>query len=239
MSLYLEKYITIEDVMAAVALEYNSKNHPRDYIGGSQIGAECDRQIWYAGNGIQGHSFDAATVLRFDDGLRMEAEMARRLRLLPEITLLTHDQDGKQFGFDLGFLKGNVDGIISGLFESGVKHVWENKAVAEDDFKKLKKAVLVHGEKNALRHWNPRYYAQGIIYMYGMKMTRHYLTVCTPGGRDFTAIRTESDRAYAEALIAKAKRIAQARTPPERISQRPDFYMCKHLCQFRDVCHGK
>jgi len=239
MSLIIDKFVTIDDVMAAIAKEYNDKQTPRDYIGGSQIGAECDRQTWYSASGVKGAPFDVGTILKFEDGFRMEEVMAQRLRLLPNIDLRTHDKDGKQFGFDLGFIKGHVDGVIRGLFESDQWHVWENKAVDEDGFKKLKKAIQVHGEKNALRFWNPRYYAQGVLYMHGMKMNRHYLTVCTPGGRDFTAIRTDEDKPYAEALMAKAKRIAQCITPPERISERPDFYMCKYLCQYKDLCHAK
>lgn len=238
MSLIIEKFVTIDDVKAAIADDYNKKQTPRNYIGGSQIGSECDRQTWYSASGTEGNPFDAQSILRFDDGFRMEEEMSRRLRLLPEIDLRTHDKDGNQFGFDLGFIKGHVDGVIRGLYESDQWHIWENKSVDEDGFKKLKKAIQVHGEKNALRFWNQRYYAQAIIYMHGIKMQRHYLTVCTAGGRDFTAIRTEENKTYAEALMSKAKRIAQCSKPPERISERPDFYMCKHMCQYKDICHG-
>lgn len=244
MTLTIEKFVTIEDVMAATAADYNSKQEPRNYIGASMIGSICDRQIWYAGNGTQGSGFDTASILRFIDGHTQEAEMARRLRLLPEIRLYTHDADGKQFGFDLGVISGHVDGIIEGLYESSAPHIWEHKSVNEDDFKKLKKTIEVHGEKKALRFWNHKYFCQAQIYMRGMSskeriIDRHYMTVSTPGGRDFTALRTEYEAREAEALIAKATRIAMCRTPPERVSNRPDFFMCKHLCQFKDVCHSK
>jgi len=230
---------TIEDVMAATANEYNAMQQPRDYIGASMIGSICDRQIWYAGNGVESQPFDAASILRFIDGHTQEAEMARRLRLLPSIKLETHDADGKQFSFDLGVIKGHVDGIITGIYESQEPHIWEHKSVDEDGLKKLRKAVEVHGEKEALRFWNHKYFCQAQVYMHGMQLSWHYMTVSSAGGRDFTAIRTPYDKREAEALLAKSKRIAMCRTPPERISNRPDFYMCKSMCQFKEICHAK
>lgn len=228
---YIEGLSTIEDVRLAISRKAQEET-PRSYIGASQLGAECDRQTWYAGRGEKGKPWPVETLLKFEDGHRTESLMAERLRLLPNIRLY-----GEQTGFDLGFMKGHVDGIIEGLHESATPHIWECKAVSEDNYKKLQKQIELHGEKMALKFWNNTYYVQAVIYMHCMGYTRHYMTVATAGGRDFLAIRTNENPKYAEALLDKAKRLARMEEPPNRIGKR-DFYLCK-MCKYQEVCHGK
>ena len=81
------------------------------------------------------------------------------------------------------------------------------------------------------------YWGQAAVYMHKFDLTRHYLTVSLPGGRDVDSCRTECDPVFAMALEAKANRIAEAKEPPERIGK-ADFYVCK-WCRFRKVCHGE
>lgn len=228
-------YLPMIDTMAELRLAIAAKHadeKPRDYIGASAMGHDCSRAIWYAGNKTKGKPWAVETLLKFEDGHRTEDLMAERLRLLPFVRL--HSQQAE---VNLGFIKGHIDGVIEGLCESKVPHVWECKAVAEDGFKKLQKAVAVHGEYEALKHWEPRYYVQAVLYMAGMGLTRHYLTVCTPGGRDFMAVRTRENPAYVKTILEKARRIAQSKDPPERLSLRPDHYQCK-VCQYSEICHG-
>ena len=76
-----------------------------------------------------------------------------------------------------------------------------------------------------------------MIYAHYFDLTRHYLTVTTPGGRDIASCRTEANPAYAEALREKAKRILNATQPPARVSENPSFYLCK-FCSYYDTCHN-
>lgn len=228
---YLEGINTLAEVRRAI-LKRAEDEQPRAYIGGSCIGNDCSRQIWYMGNGIKGKPWPIEALLKFEDGHRTEQLIIDRLRLLPQIKIT-----GQQAEFDFGFLKGHLDGIITGLCESpNTPHVLEVKAVDETGFNKLKKAVQVHGEKQALKHWEPRYYGQAAVYMHCMDMTRHYLVCATPGGRDMQAVRTCADPALGRGLIEKARRIAQSKEPPEKLSQRPDHWQCR-LCKYSEVCH--
>ncbi len=228
---YLPMTDTMEELRLAIAAKHASET-PRDYIGASIMGHDCSRAIWYSGSGMKGRPWPVKTLLKFEDGHRTEDLMAERLRLLPFVRL--HSQQAE---VTLGFIKGHIDGVIEGLCESGAPHVWECKAVDEDGFKKLQKAVTVHGESDALKHWEPRYYVQAVLYMAGMGLTRHYLTVCTPGGRDFMAIRARANPAYVKTILERARRIAQSKNPPERLSNRPDHWQCK-MCQYTGECHN-
>jgi PD-(D/E)XK nuclease superfamily len=160
------------------------------------------------------------------------------LRLVPGIELWTHREDESQFGFEDfgGRFKGHIDGVIRGLFQAPkTPHIWENKSVNDKKFKLLQKSIAEKGEKNALKAWDPIYYAQGVIYMHYFDLTRHYLTVTTPGGRDIASCRTEANPAYAEALREKAKRILNAAQQLARISDNPSWHECK-WCPFWETC---
>jgi len=74
--------------------------------------------------------------------------------------------------------------------------------------------------------------------MHYFDLTRHYLVVSTPGGRDYDSCRTEANPLLAEALREKAKRILEANGPPARLSERPEFYRCKY-CDYQQFCHNQ
>lgn len=112
----------------------------------------------------------------------------------------------------------------------------EVKCVSDKKFAEFKKAVAELGEKNALRKWNAVYYAQAQCYLHYTGLTRHYIVVATPGGRDWTSARTEYNAAEALQLVAKAKRIIDAQEPPERVSNTPSWFECKY-CAFSPICH--
>ena len=212
---------------------------PRAYLGASGIGDDCERKLWY---GVQGYPSEPIAwrgLYAIEDGHRTEDLVAERLRLIPGIELWTHKPDGSQYGFSDfgGRFRGHIDGVIKGLLQApNTAHIWENKSVNEKKFKELGKLVAEKGEKNALRAWDKTYYAQGVIYMHYFNLTRHYLTVTTPGGRDIIGCRTDANPDYAQALRAKAERILDAKDVPGRISEDPAWYQCK-WCRFSDVCH--
>jgi len=72
--------------------------------------------------------------------------------------------------------------------------------------------------------------------MHCRSIERHYMTVSTPGGREETSVRTDYDPFFAAQQEARAKRIVFAPTPPERISEDPEFFTCK-MCDHKDHCH--
>ena len=230
--------ITLAEVDKALEKKKNDEG-PRHYLGMSQIGEECYRKLFYSFRNAEKQTWKAAGVRRIEDGHVQEDIMAERLRMVPGITLTTHTETGSQIGFTLllDHFRGHCDGVILGILEApGTWHVWEHKSVNEDSFNKLKKMREEKGEKQALKEWNIIYYAQAQIYMHKAELTRHYLTVSTPGGRDYLSIRTEYNRKEAEFIIEKAKGIIFDNVLPERISESREFFKCK-WCEFQEICH--
>ncbi len=212
----------------------------RNYLGMSSIGDPCSRKLWYSYHDSLQENFDAATIMRFEDGHRSEDLMAQRLKDAEGILLITTNDDGKQFeveDFD-GKFKGHLDGIISGLKQVPKKeHIWEGKCVNEKKFKNFIDLKAQVGEKNTLARWDEVYYAQAQSYMGYTGIDRHYLTVCTPGGRDWEAVRTEYDDEAFQKIRDKAGRILNAKFPLAKLSNDPNWFQCK-WCNYWDRCHG-
>lgn len=228
------------DALDALLVQEQHKEPRRKYLGASSIGDPCSRKLWYRLHTDHREVFDADTLRKFNSGHRSEAVMAEQLRKLPFIELHTHKEDGWQYGFQDKTLgphnfSGNYDGVILGILEAPKTfHLWEHKDVNEKSFKELKK-LKDENEKTALEKWSPVYYAQAVTYMEYENLSRHYLTVSTPGLRAYTSIRTNANPEFAEALKMKAKRIITAKDPPERIGG-PDFWLCR-MCSFNGICH--
>lgn len=239
-----ELTFTGDPTLAALdaALEAASSEAPRPYLGASQIGDPCARKLWYGFRWAGRRAIPASGLRRINDGHRGEQVMIDLLRAVEGITLWTEDpeQPGHQIGFQSagGHFRGNLDGIIQGLLQAPkTPHVWENKVCNEGKFRKLEKLKAEKGEKQALEAWDEIYFAQAQIYMHFMEITRHYLTVATPGVRDIVSCRTNYQPKVAKGLISKAHRIITANRPPLKISENPGWYQCK-LCDFHSFCHS-
>ncbi len=223
---------TLEAVDSAMEEEQSpriSKN-----IGFGEIGHECSRHLWYKIHEQEPEFFESSTLRIFRNGHEDEAGMARDLRKVEGIELYTHDpeRENKQFKFDFlgGRLTGRLDGVIVGLIQAPkTPHVWEHKSVNDKKFDSLIKNPV-------LKEWDEKYNAQSHVAMLAADLDRHYLTVSTPGLRRVTSVRTELNKAYAEGLVSKAKRIIEAVEPPERIGG-PDWFQCRN-CRFHNICHG-
>lgn len=211
----------------------------RDYLGASIIGHDCIRFLYYTYNNYPREPFDAKTLMTFESGHRSEDLAAERLRLMPDVQLITHDENGDQYGFSDfdGKFKGHFDGGILGIAEAPKTwHIWEHKECNERKFKEFCKLRNEHGYKNVLKIWNPIYYAQGQVYMHYTKLKRHFTTVSTMGGRDYLSCRTDYNKQHAEEYVRKAEMVINAEKPPQRLSDKPDFYKCR-FCDFKDICH--
>lgn len=215
---------------------------PRGYLGMSSIGRPCEREGWYGFRWTYPNEFDAATLWRFEDGHRSEDVMAARLRTVKGVELRTVDpRTGSQFRFtDLGgHFSGHADGLIRGILQApATMHVWEAKATNEKKQAELTKFKSEVGEKFALAKWDATYYAQAVLYMAYADVTRHYMTVSSPGARTMISVRTDTDLDAARQLREKAERIITAAEPPPKISESPAWYQCK-MCSARDLCHGQ
>ena len=235
---------TLEAMNKAMELKQQLEK-PRNYLGASEIGADCERYLFYSFRNASKRIIPAKGIKAIEDGYLQEDVTIARLRALPFIELVntdgTFDKDDKpnQIGFEmlLGHFKGHCDGMIKGLLQAPKTwHVFEHKA-NDKKFNELKKNIGIHGEKEALYNTDQVYYAQAQIYMHAFEVERHYLVACLPGGRDHVSCRTEYKRAYAERMIEKAKNIIfENWTIPAKISDKREFFKCS-WCDMKGICH--
>lgn len=219
------------------ALEARQTKQPRSHLGMSQIGRNCEREIWYSFRWAQQNAFDALTLKRFEDGHRTEDLVIARLQNTPGIELHDKDDSGQQFRFEDfgGHFSGSCDGAILGMLQAPKTwHVYEGKCSAK--WQELDKAKRKVGEKSALLEWNQTYYAQAVLYMDYSGMERHYLVCSSPGGRQETSVRTEADPVFAQTMRDKAERIIFTDQAPNRIGG-PDYFECR-WCDFNELCHN-
>jgi hypothetical protein len=215
-------------------------------LGASAIGKECERDLWYSFRWATERKMTASGVRAIEDGDRGETTMIERLSLFVSDTTAERElcfrdpRTGEQFEFEEieGHFVAKVDGAICGLIQAPKRwHMWEHKVTNEKKFAAFEKAKRELGEKQALRAWDRVYYAQAIIGMHLMGLERHYLTVDTPGSRRTASCRTEEDLEEALRLLAKARRVIEAKHAPARISGSATFYVCR-FCDHAEICHG-
>lgn len=237
---------TLERVDLALAATFAATSKPRYYLGASIAGHECNRRLWYEHRGLRSDMPDAETIRKFEDGHTGELIMARRLRKVREIDLWTDigylDGTGEMRQWEVswygGHVSGHLDGVIRGIVEAPkTPHVWEHKASAEKYVNELDKIRREVGEKNALERWNWIYFVQAQLYMLGMKLTRHFLTVSTPGERRSISVRTNFDKDAAAAALARAGDVVKLNRPPSRISEDRTYFRCRY-CPCTSYCHG-
>lgn len=246
MNNYFLPNVPLSDVKQAIKKYYDC-NTPRGHLGCSQIGNECNAELWHSFRWNVKAEFDAETHLRFQDGHRSEDVMAEYLRM-SGINLSTGTRDGNQYRVSIlgGHFAGSLDGIIrGGLPWHKTKNemtVWEHKATNESKFNKLMKLVIELKDKahtHALLTWDEVYYAQAQMYMHLTNAKSHWLTCSTAGCRDFTGAVTAYNQEYAEAMIAKAELIISADHVPEKAYTDPSFFKAKFLNAHDIIYHGK
>lgn len=207
------------------------KGEHRPHLGGSQIGRECDRALWYQFRWAWTPHFEGRMLRLFETGDREEDRVVRNLREVG-VTVWDRDPDtGRQVRFEAcgGHFALSLDGVGEGFAESKKPHTLEFKTMNTKSFRKV--------SEDGLQKANAIYWAQCQIGMHLSKLERCY----------FFAVCKETDAIYGERirydpaegikLEAKANRIVFAPLPPSRISEDPSDWRCK-FCPYFAVCQG-
>ena len=207
------------------------KGEHRPHLGGSQIGRECDRALWYQFRWAWTPYFEGRMLRLFETGDREEDRVVRNLRDVG-VTVWDRDPDtGRQVRFEAcgGHFALSLDGVGEGFAESKKPHTLEFKTMNTKSFRKV--------SEDGLQKANAIYWAQCQIGMHLSKLERCY----------FFAVCKETDAIYGERirydpaegikLEAKANRIVFAPLPPSRITEDPSDWRCK-FCPYFAVCQG-
>lgn len=221
-------------VNAAIEAAPPKPQENRAYLGASEIGASCERQIQYRYAGAPRDSEFTPKTLRIFARGHWGEELAIRDMEAAGFTIKTRGTDGEQVGFSVAGdrFAGHCDGVIlAAPVAMRLPAVWEHKMLGAKGFAKASK----HGVAIAY----PNYAAQIAIY-------QAYLDLQEPAL--FTATSADTMERYHE-LVAfdaelaqrtsdKAVRILTATAAQEllpRVSDQPDWWECK-FCAYQQTC---
>ena len=207
-----------------------SSEKPRRYLGGSEIGKDCARSLWYSFRRCSKTDFDGRLHRLFNRGHREEATFVEELR---GIGCEVHEFDANGNQFEViacnGHFKGHTDGAALGVPEAPKTwHLLEMKTSSSKLFAKV--------QKEGVEKAKPQHFAQMQVYMHLTGLKRALYMVVNKDNDELYTERVRHDSKRAQALIDKAESIINATTPPERISDRPDSFACK-FCDAKALCH--
>ncbi|MEE3046501.1 MAG: hypothetical protein VX620_14725 [Pseudomonadota bacterium] len=222
---------------------------PRPYLGGSRLGAPCERALQFEFAGAskdEGQGFSGQTLRIFEIGHTLEDLAVRWLRGagFDLYTRKGNRPGGEQFGFSVagGRIRGHVDGIIAAApqpLSIGVPALWECKTMNAKNWREtVAKGVVVA---------KPLYAAQIALY-------QAYMEAHVPGIAEnpalFTAINKDTaelhhelvpfDAGLAQRMSDRAVQILQATDAGDllpRIATSRDFHECR-MCPWAERCWG-
>lgn len=205
------------------------------YIRGSAIGHACERALWYRFRWAHDPETFSGRMLRlFQTGHREEARMVVDL-LNAGVAVQDRDPETRdQWRVEAcdGHFRGHLDGIVEGIKEApATPHLLECKTHSAKSFAQLKKMGVAAAK--------PEHVAQMMAYMHLKGLTRAFYLAKNKDTDEYYAERVRYDAAHGAALIAKAERIRAADAAPARVSDDPDYFLCKAFgCSSYSVCHG-
>jgi len=219
--------------LTAIYAAYEAEHREgfRYHLGASLIGKSCERALWYDFRWVTLPQFAGRILRLFETGNLEEARLVRNLRMTGATVLEVDPETGRQWRVEAhgGHFGGSLDAVAIGLREAPKTwHVVEFKTHSAKSFRDLVSKGVATSK--------PRHWAQMQIYMHLTDLTRAlYVAVC----KDTDALHVErvrADRAAAERLLDKARRVIEAKRPPPRISEDPTWWECR-FCDHRSVCH--
>ena len=224
---------TTSEALDAVMLEGRDQADDwRPHLGMSLIGHECDRRIWYTLNWYYASEHAPRTLRIFRTGNVTESVTTSDLKKIPGAIVETHDREGKQFELkckELPVLAGSMDAVAYGLPEHPDEWVVvEIKSSNKSKFNEL--------TKKGLKAHNRQHFSQLNMYMResGLRWGI-YISRCKDDDRYYTEW-VAHDPYYTNQLVDRAINIVSQETPPPKIYDTPDFFMCR-WCDAREVCH--
>jgi hypothetical protein len=228
----LEQYATPATIEAIYKYYKDKrKNEHRPHLGGSQIGNDCSRALWYQFRHAWRPKFDGRMLRLFETGDREEDRVVSNLRAVGVTVWERDPETGKQVRFTEcgGHFALSLDGVGLGFAESKKPHTLEFKTMSEKNFKAMKNLGCQKSK--------PVYWAQCQIGMYLAEIDRCYFFCVNKNTDEIFGERIKLDKREAKGLVEKANKIVFADTPPSRLSEDASFWQCK-WCTHWAVCHG-
>ena len=203
----------------------------RSHMGGSLIGGECPRAIWYGWRWVTKSKFPGRILRLFNRG---HLEEARFIALLLMIGVQVYQQDanGKQFRISHadGHFGGAGDGVGVGIpdLDPATAALLEFKTHGEKSFKEL----VAKGVRDA----KFEHYVQMNVYMRKMGLA---VALYGAVNKNTDALYFEIiplDIAVADQFLERGCKLIALEEPPKRLSESPGFWKCR-FCDHKPTCH--
>lgn len=202
---------------------------PRPHLGGSLIGTDCERALWYGFRWASLIKFEGRLLRLFERGHMEEPTIIKNLKAIGMTVWERDPETGKQFNFagHGGHFGGSLDGIGQ-MDGENFAMVLEFKTSALKGFDDM--------VKNGVKVSKPLHYAQMQKYMGWTGLGKAlYVMVCKNDDRLHTEV-VDYDATVDQAMSDKALRVIEAQRPPARISNSPSDFQCK-FCDHFATCH--
>lgn len=226
----------IEDYLKKTLDEISCEEHPlehRNHLGVSLIGEDCARKLWYIFRWCKLEQFDGRMRRLFHRGTEEEKEFIRKLYLLGFFVRSIDPTTNKQYRFS------SIGGHYGGSGDSILLMPWDRgddgqRLLGEFKTHNLKQFKLLESQRVKISH--PKHWAQMCEYGFEFK-TRYalYCGICKDNDEVHFEF-LELDWNYAQILRNKAQNIIISKFAPPRISDNPDYHICK-FCHFSGICH--
>lgn len=224
-----------DPLVSAIYEQYEKRNaseQARTYLGGSVIGRECKRALWYSFHWASQESFDGRLLRLFQTGHLSEPRFIQDLRAVGATVYDVDPASGKQFSFSAlgGHMRGSMDGCAKNVPGAGKQWmVLEFKTHNAKSFALLK--------KDGVQKAKPEHWIQMNTYMGWSGMDRALYLAVNKDTDDLHSERLAFDLVLFEQTIAKAESIIFAQTPPPKLRDDPKYFLC-NWCSHNTVCHG-
>jgi len=223
----ISEVINKKSSIAMIDSAYEAKFVQRRRLGLSQVGHSCGRFLWMKHRGYD-EPVPSGRVLRlFEMGNMVEVAMVADLTSAGFV--VTDSQKHVEFTMDGITLTGSIDGIITGLVESGQPHLFECKSMGAKGFKKLL--------KDGYEAYSDVYKGQIHAYMLGLGLKKAFVAVYN---KDTSELYQERIDIKEDWIIGRLQDVFKAiaqESPPERACIDADWFEAK-WCPFYSECWG-
>jgi len=218
------KYEGVAEAVVYLLNRGKETSLPREYLGMSQIGAECPRMLWYYFHWTQKLELKWQVKRIFSMGNAVEKIIVDELKRIGfEIT-------GTQLELTAadGFIRGHVDGIVTGLPDhEEVSFLLEVKSMKAAKWKAF--------VKNSFAATYSEYFAQIQIYMHLLDLPACLYVIMNKDTSEIHCEIVKYQKEKAEDFLQKAHDIVYSKYPPAKCTEDPAYYKCG-WCDFYNVC---
>lgn len=240
-------------IMEASDAYEGEKDEFRSHLGGSMIGRECARELYYNFRWAKAPKFPGRMIRLFNRGHLEEPRLVALMMMLG-CEVWSHDENGNQFKVSYygGHFGSAIDAVVGGCQEfPDIPVLGEFKTHNDKSFKKLAGSnwkdyldyvanpylPAVEFDGAGVKIAKFEHYIQMILYMGYFNLTHAiYLAVNKDNDLLYGEI-IEFDQAIYDMYVNRAGKIVFMNSGiPPRISENSGFWKCR-FCAFKPICH--